>query len=61
MSVTTDGFITNVQNLEDKLLDSKCEGSNELLLKYREARSIVSIGGVKDALEIKKSGRGIIS
>lgn len=61
VSATTDGFITNVENLEGKLIDPKFKGSNSLILMYREARSIVSIGGVEDALEIKKSGRGIIS
>ena len=58
VSVTTDGFITDVKDLENKLLNLN---SSEIPLfsKYREIRETLS--GSSTSLEIKHSGKGIIS
>ena len=58
MSVTTDGFITDIEDLEMKLLKLP---TNEtiLLRKYREIRKELS--GSPDALETKSDGKGVIS
>ena len=53
-----DGFITNVVNLEQKLLQLPIEDCI-LLRKYRTLRGDFS--GVSDALEIKSCGKGVIS
>lgn len=58
VSVTTDGFITILVDLENKLLTLP-EEDIILLLKYRLLRTDLS--GVCDALEVKTHGRGIIS
>lgn len=58
VSVTMDGFITNVVNLEQKLLQLPIEDCI-LLRKYRTLRGDFS--GVSDALEIKSCGKGVIS
>lgn len=58
VSVTTDGFITDVVNLEQKLLQLPIEDCF-LLKKYRTLRTDLS--GVADALEIKSGGKGVIS
>ena len=58
VSVTTDGFITNIENLEEKLMnlpDSKIE----LLNIYKNSRGDLS--GNSTGLEIKKEGIGIMS
>lgn len=63
VSVTTDGFITDLENLEAKLLDLKPE-QIPLLLKYRDLRKQLTEGDknpISDALEQKSSGKGIIS
>lgn len=57
VSVTTDGFICDIDNLEYKLLRS---GERiPLLLKYRETRQELSSNS--DAWEVKSFGMGIIS
>lgn len=58
VSVTTDGFITNIADLESKLLNLKEEEEIPLLTKYRSLRK--DLGGC-DALEVKKEGLGILS
>jgi len=58
VSVTTDGFITDLENLETKLLFLP-EEYTTLLRKYRAIRTDLS--GVSDALEVKSDGKGIIS
>jgi hypothetical protein len=60
VSVTTDGFISDVKCLESKLMQLDRE-SIPLLLKYRELRKDLAGVGKDSALEIKKEGRGIIS
>lgn len=54
VSVTTDGFITNIADLENQLIS---KGS--LIREYKEIRS--SLCGDDKALELKSSGVGIIS
>jgi hypothetical protein len=58
VSVTTDGFITNIKDLENKLLSLK-PSEIPLFTKYREIRETLS--GNSTALEIKHSGKGVIS
>lgn len=60
VSVTTDGFITDVANLELKLL-SLPEFDRPLFTKYRELRKDLAGEGKEDALEVKKEGKGILS
>lgn len=57
VSVTTDGFITDIENLEYKLLKYYRinKQSNSLLKEYRSLRKYLS--GKYDALEIKKEGK----
>lgn len=53
VSVTTDGFITDIEDLELKI-------SNRLLLsKYKEIRSELS--GDSTGLELKSSGVGVMA
>lgn len=54
VSCTTDGFITDIENLEDKI--NATEGS--LLREYQNIR--VSLSGDKSALEVKTSVKGIL-
>lgn len=56
ISVTTDGFITNLNNLEDLMLRDK---NNVLLLNFKTLRE--SLSGDNTAFEYKSSGKGIIS
>lgn len=56
ISVTTDGFLTDVQDFETKVLELE---SNTLLKLYKEARMNLSQDNL--ALEIKKEGKGLIS
>lgn len=58
VSVTTDGFMTNLENVEDLILNNKSLNSY-LLKSYRYIREILSNEGV--GLELKNSGVGIIS
>lgn len=53
MSVTTDGFITDIENLE-----SKIEGSY-LLSKYKVIRNDLS--GNDQGLELKSEGVGVMA
>ena len=60
VSVTTDGFITDVKDLENKLLNlNSSVRSIPLFSKYREIRETLS--GSSTALEVKHSGKGIIT
>lgn len=54
VSVTTDGFISNIENLEDKFSKLKSV-SKSLYKEYRKARDD------KDILEVKNKGWGIMS
>jgi hypothetical protein len=58
VSVTTDGFITDVIDLENKLLNLKSTDI-PLFTRYREIRE--NLSGCSTALEIKHFGKGIIS
>ena len=58
VSVTTDGFITDVKDLEDQLMGLDAE-STLLLRLYRELRA--SLGFDRVGYELKSSGRGVIS
>jgi hypothetical protein len=53
VSVTTDGFITNINDLESKLKD------NFLLTEFKKLREELSDNDI--GLEIKNYGKGIIS
>jgi hypothetical protein len=53
VSVTTDGFITNLADLENKIL------SNYLLKEFKKIR--VVLAGEDQALELKSEGKGIIA
>lgn len=58
VSVTTDGFITNLPGLEERLMKLSHD-EIPLLTLYRELRHELS--EISDSLEIKHSGKGIIS
>jgi hypothetical protein len=59
VSVTTDGFITSIEDLEQKFLAYNLKEENETLLsKFRGLRQELS--GHADALEMRKSGVGLI-
>lgn len=63
-SVTTDGFITNIFDLEELLLNTPLPGidleSDNFLLKiYRKLRE--GLSGDPTALEIKTEGKGLIT
>jgi hypothetical protein len=60
VSVTTDGFITDLDDLENKLLSLPKEDT-VLLTKYRALRGELTDGKSNEALEIKSHGCGIIS
>jgi hypothetical protein len=55
-AVTTDGFVTDIPNLEEKLLENLEEDS--FLKQYRDIRLLLS--GDPSALEVKTSVRGLI-
>lgn len=58
VSVTTDGFITNLPDLENKILNNrKCKTT--LLSEYRKIREMLS--GDPTALELKHEGEGVLS
>lgn len=63
VSVTTDGFITNIENLEEKIIESDnpiIKKNTILLTMYREIREWLS--GDKSGLEVKHSEiKGLIS
>jgi hypothetical protein len=56
VSVTTDGFITNLKNLEDNILTSTDSSKLSLLREYRKMREILS--GDPSALELKHEYKG---
>ena len=60
VSVTTDGFITNIEDLENRLLSLNIE-DRPLFTKYRALRLDLSGESDSNALEVKKEGKGIIS
>jgi hypothetical protein len=64
VSVTTDGFITNVNDLENKLLGLP-KNDITLLTKYRSLREVLTdfkdVKPTTEALEIKSKGKGVIS
>lgn len=51
VSVTTDGFITDLDNLESNILNSANSDQLSLLREYRKMREILS--GDSNALELK--------
>ncbi len=60
VSVTTDGFITNLENLEDSIISNiKCQNSNYLLTEFRALRADLSNN--ETSLELKNISSGIIS
>lgn len=59
VSVTTDGFITDIGNLEDKLLGLL--GEKSLFKQYRLFRSVLTKDPNSNGLELKHDGSGIIS
>lgn len=64
VSATTDGFITDVEDLENKILDlqikeNKSKKARFLLREYRNARNYLSTN--IEGLEVKKSGKNILS
>ena len=58
VSATTDGFITDLDDLENKILE-KTGSSYTFLNEYRKIRSILSKNPI--SLELKNEGKGIIS
>lgn len=64
VSVTTDGFITNIENLEEKIYSDNRLKKCCLLKIYSQLRKNLAFRDPKlvvDALEIKYKGVGIIS
>ena len=61
VSVTTDGFITDIPGLEDSILNfEKGDDDGLIMLKlYKKAR--VELSGDDTGLELKSSGSGILS
>lgn len=60
VSVTTDGFITNLEKLEDTIISNiKCQNTNYLLTKFRALREDLSNN--ETSLELKNISAGIIS
>jgi len=55
VSVTTDGFITNIEGLESKILDK----NDSLIKEFKKLR--FELSDDDSGLEIKNSGKGIIS
>jgi len=58
VSVTTDGFITDIEDLENKIINLKGR-SKTLIGEYKKMR--LDLLNDDAALEVKKSGKGIIS
>lgn len=61
VSATTDGFITDVENLENKILDLQVKENKvrSLLREYRNSRKYLSDN--IEGLEVKKFGKDILS
>jgi len=53
VSVTTDGFITNLDDVEDRI------SHNYLVTEYKKIREILSENDT--GLELKHSGRGLLA
>ena len=59
-SVTTDGFITDIENLEYKILNNPlCQKTNTLIKYFKELRGKLS--GKSKALELKNETEGLVS
>jgi len=58
VSTTTDGFITDIEDLESKIINLKGR-SKTLIGEYKKMR--LDLLNDDTALEVKKSGKGIIS
>jgi hypothetical protein len=54
ISATTDGFITNIENLESKILDLP-EKSTILFRTFRKIVSELSAGTIENCLELKNT------
>jgi len=60
VSVTTDGYITDIADLEYKILnDPLCKGCNYLIKSFKCLRNDLSNDNT--ALELKQTSNGIIS
>lgn len=60
VSVTTDGFITDIENLESVILKSRKKDISKTFLNlYRETRNLLC--GSPNALELKSSVKGLLS
>jgi hypothetical protein len=58
-AVTTDGFVTDIPDLENAIISSPAfDPTTSLLQKYRDIRTKLS--GDPSALEVKTSVKGII-
>jgi hypothetical protein len=57
VSCTTDGFVTDLSDLENLL--ENCTDNNVLIKNFQDIRTLLS--GDKTGLEIKHEGKGIIS
>lgn len=60
VSVTTDGFITDIPNLEAEIINPSNELKHSLLDVYRKLRYDLSDGNA-EALELKNQVQGLIS
>jgi hypothetical protein len=58
VSVTTDGFITDIENLEE-LIINKTQDKFSLFKEFKKMRKTMS--GNDIGLELKHEGKGIIS
>ena len=60
VSVTTDGFLTNIENLEDLIINNPiCKNNNILLTNFRQIR--FNLAGDYTGLELKQISEGIAS
>jgi len=60
ISVTTDGFLTNIEGLEELIINNPiCKDNNILLTKFKELRNKLS--GDSTSLELKQISEGIAS
>jgi hypothetical protein len=61
VSVTTDGFITDIDELESKIMNLQDTEKHvkSLLKEYRKLRKYLSSSS--EGLEVKKSGKDILS
>lgn len=61
VSVTTDGFITDIENLESCLINPKNKLKHDILKIYRKLRNDLSDGKSSDAIELKTGVTGLMS